>query len=59
MKNIIILIKTHKQILQACEMRFLKKIFGVTRLDRSRNEMIQEQLELVAVGTLIKKSWCG
>lgn len=40
------------KVLQACEMRFFRKILCVKRLDMLRSELIR--LELVAVETLIK-----
>ena len=46
--------KRHVSRLQACEMMCLRRIEGVSRMDRVRNEDIRESLGQVAVVDMMK-----
>ena len=46
--------KRHESRLQACEMMCLRRIEGVSRLDRMRNEDIRQSLRQVAVVDMMK-----
>ena len=46
--------KRHESRLQACEMMCLRRIEGVSRLDRMRNEDIRQFLGQVAVEDMMK-----
>ena len=46
--------KRHESRLQACEMMCLRRIEGVSRIDRVRNEDIRESLGQVAVVDMMK-----
>ena len=52
--------KRHRSKIQAMEMRYLRKIEGVTRLDRVLNEDIRRRLgveAVLAVADRKKKEW--
>ena len=52
--------KRHKSKIQAKEMRYLRKVEGVTRLDRVSNEDIRRRLgaeAVLAVADRKKKEW--
>ena len=46
--------KSHEGKLQALEMRYLRKVEGVTRVDRIRNEDVGQALRQAAVLDVVK-----
>ena len=56
------LTKKLKSKIQACEMRILRLIFGVTKRDKIRNETIRNSLNVQSILTIIEKNqlrWFG
>ena len=48
--------------IQASEMKYLRRVKGVTRQDRIRNDDIREELEIQSIGEFIEQrqmSWWG
>jgi exonuclease III len=56
------LTKRLKSKIQACEMRILRLIFGVTRRDRIRNEVIRDSLKVQSILSIVERNqlrWFG
>ena len=52
--------KRHRSSIQALEMRYLRRVEGITRVDRVRNEDIRRELDQEAVLSVVdrkKKEW--
>ena len=47
--------RRHESKIQACEMMFLRRVEGVTRLDKVRNEDVRRSLGQEAVMDIVKK----
>ena len=47
--------RRHESKIQACEMMFLRRVEGVTRLDKVRNEDVKRSLGQEAVMDIVKK----
>ena len=47
--------KRHESKIQACEMMFLRRVEGVTRMDRVRNEAVRRSLGQEAVLDIVKE----
>lgn len=47
--------RRHESRIQACEMMFLRRVEGVTRLDKVRNEDVRRSLGQEAVMNIVKK----
>lgn len=57
-----VLTKRNKSRIKAAEMRFLRKIQGITREDRIRNSVIVEELKIKPIEKIIEErqlSWLG
>lgn len=54
-----ILTETMKNKIQAVEMKYLRAVKGVTKLDRIRNQTIREELEVTSVLDIIKEKQLG
>ena len=50
-------LKRHESRLQVTEMRFLRRVEGVTKLDRVRNEDIRQRLTVVKVAQKKQRVW--
>lgn len=57
-----VLSKRQKSTIQAAEMKYLRRVKGVTRMDKIRNERIREELEIQPITEFIEQrqlSWWG
>lgn len=54
-----VLTRGQRSRVQAAEMRYLRKVKGITRRDRIRNEIVREELEIQAISTKIEEQQLG